>query len=322
MCNDELISVIIPTYGRADLLGGAITSVLSQNYNSVEAIVVDDNEPGSEYGRATEQLMQKYMTDHRVCYVKNTNNMGGCMARNNGVANASGIWIAFLDDDDYFLPDYLSEMHDRAIETGVDMVYLDSAYCDDSKHVYRSKKRTTNLPEGDIFISVLEGKCPISIFTLVRKERFLEVGGFDNSLAGYQDFDLWMKLTKCCKAAACTTAHAVYRRDFRQRITSNTDKRERDFNVVTEKWRCLLTDEERVCFQGFCAAHRKQILLRRIFETKSIHEKNNYYKKYKSLETNRVTRIKMLVNSVLDKRINTIAWFTKQTLFRRYEEIR
>ena len=321
MNDSELISVVIPTYGRADLLEGAILSVLEQTYKVVEVIVVDDNDDVSEYRRKTEKLMEKFWGDIRVHYIQNPRNSGGCVARNNGVACAKGQWIAFLDDDDYYLPDYLYEMHKRAIESATDMVYLDRAYCDDARHVYRSRKKCTNLPEGDIFLPLLKGTCPVSIFILLKKHTFLEAGGFDPELAGYQDFDLWMKIARNAKVAACTTAHAVYRRDNRKRITSNPDKRERDLHIVAEKWKLLLSDAEKVCFQGFCSAHRKQILLKKISECKTFHGRMRLIKLYNKMENNVKLKIKVLISLFIRKRALGIDWFIKQGIFRRYEEL-
>lgn len=98
-----LVSVIIPTYKRSDMLGRAIDSVLEQTYDKVEVIVVDDNSDGDEYRKSTSALMQQYANNSKVHYLQHERNMNGAAARNTGIIYSRGEYIAFLDDDDYFL---------------------------------------------------------------------------------------------------------------------------------------------------------------------------------------------------------------------------
>ena len=100
---NQLVSVIIPTYKRAPYLNRAIDSVLNQDYNNIEIIVVDDNDPGTKYRKETEELMKKYINDNRVKYIKHNKNKNGAAARNTGIKNSNGEYITFLDDDDVFL---------------------------------------------------------------------------------------------------------------------------------------------------------------------------------------------------------------------------
>ena len=98
-----LVSVIIPTYKRSDKLGRAIDSVLEQSYDKVEVIVVDDNTNGDDYRKATSKLMEQYANNPMVHYIQHEKNMNGSAARNTGIVCSQGEYIAFLDDDDYFL---------------------------------------------------------------------------------------------------------------------------------------------------------------------------------------------------------------------------
>lgn len=98
-----LVSVIIPTYKRPNMLGRAIDSVLGQSYTNIEVVVVDDNSDGDKYRLETIQYMERYANDYRVKYIKHKTNQNGSAARNTGIQNSVGEYIAFLDDDDYFL---------------------------------------------------------------------------------------------------------------------------------------------------------------------------------------------------------------------------
>lgn len=101
------VSVIIPTFGRPGLLKRAIKSVLEQTFQDFEIIVVDDNNPG-EIKTQTHEIIQDF-NDERLRYVPHEINKGNAVARNTGINLAKGEYVAFLDDDDIFLPQKLEE---------------------------------------------------------------------------------------------------------------------------------------------------------------------------------------------------------------------
>lgn len=100
-----MVSVITPSYKRCELLPRAIKSVLEQTYTNVQIVVVDDNNPDTDWRRDTEKMMERYTDDNRVKYVKHDHNMNGSVARNTGISEADGEIITFLDDDDVYYPD-------------------------------------------------------------------------------------------------------------------------------------------------------------------------------------------------------------------------
>lgn len=106
-----LISVIIPTYKRASFLARAINSVLEQTYPQVEIIVVDDNNPDSEFRAETEKIMGNYINVPSVQYVRHTQNCNGAAARNTGIECSRGMYICFLDDDDWYMPHKLEKQY-------------------------------------------------------------------------------------------------------------------------------------------------------------------------------------------------------------------
>jgi len=91
------VSVIIPTYNRAHLVGRAIRSVLNQTYQDFEIIVVDDCSTDN-----TEEIVKGF-NDHRIRYMRHDRNRGGSAARNTGIKASQGKYIAFLDSDDEWL---------------------------------------------------------------------------------------------------------------------------------------------------------------------------------------------------------------------------
>src|SRR5699024_2755734 len=101
---NELVSVIIPTYGLPDTLEDSVKSVLMQDYSQIEVFVVDDNDPNSEERNKTEILMDNLLKqDTRLQYLKHEKNKNGSAARNTGFRQSTGKFVCFLDNDDVFL---------------------------------------------------------------------------------------------------------------------------------------------------------------------------------------------------------------------------
>ena len=113
----KLISVIIPTFNRVDLLKNAINSVLTQTYSNIEIIVIDDNSNDK-----TESLI-KNLNDNRINYIKNKENLKAPLCRNIGINISRGEFIAFLDDDDIWYPNKLEEQIKLFDNSNVGLVY-------------------------------------------------------------------------------------------------------------------------------------------------------------------------------------------------------
>ena len=123
-----LISVVIPTYSRNTTLRNAINSVLAQTYQNYEILVVDDNPSNSEWRVSTQKLMAEYADNNKIRYIQNAKNLGGSGARNEGIKAAKGEYIAFLDDDDEYLPERLEKQLECFLTT--DLKKLALVFCD------------------------------------------------------------------------------------------------------------------------------------------------------------------------------------------------
>ena len=121
-----MITVITPTYNRAQYLANAIDSVLAQTYTDWELLVIDDNKTESDARKATSEVMSRY-SDPRIRYIQNENNIGGAAARNVGILKANGDYIAFLDDDDMYLPDRLEVQWKQMVANNWDVSVMDGA---------------------------------------------------------------------------------------------------------------------------------------------------------------------------------------------------
>lgn len=98
----DIISIVIPTYNRYNIVGRAVKSCLAQTYDNIEIIVVDDGSADD-----TERVIKAFK-DPRIIYIRHTENKGVAVARNTGIAKARGRYIAFLDSDDEFGPEKLA----------------------------------------------------------------------------------------------------------------------------------------------------------------------------------------------------------------------
>ena len=182
------ISVIIPTFNRADLIKRSLGSVLGQTFEDFEVLVVDDGSTDETY-----QAIKGFLSDKRVRYIYQGNH-GVSVARNLGVFLSSYEWISFLDSDDEWLPNKLEEQvnyinHNSDIE----FVHTEENWIRNSKKVTQPKQYKKL--GGDIFSHCLS-LCAISPSTsLMTKRLFKEVGGFSDEYTVCEDFDLWLKIT-------------------------------------------------------------------------------------------------------------------------------
>ncbi len=180
------ISVIIPTFNRADMLRKAVESVLAQGHPPLVLIVVDD---GSVDG--TGQYIDSL--ENAVRYIKIPHS-GVSRARNAGIEASRAEWIAFLDSDDYWLPQklrrqvlYLKEHPDFCV------CHTDEIWIKNGVRINQGKKHRKK--EGWFFIESLD-LCLISPSSvMIHKSVFERVGRFDESFDSVEDYDLWLRIT-------------------------------------------------------------------------------------------------------------------------------
>lgn len=189
MKEDYLVTVVIPTHNRSDLLPRAIRSVLGQTYKNLECIVVDD---ASNDG--TEQVVREF-EDNRLIYLRHETSLHASAARNSGIKKARGEFLAFLDDDDEWLPQKLEKQLGliTSLSERVGLVYC---WLDCYEEEQLVSQRHPKL-RGNILKHTLD-RQPIgnSSTLLVRRSVVETVGGFDESLPRGNDGDFIRRI--CC----------------------------------------------------------------------------------------------------------------------------
>ena len=180
------ISVIIPTFNRIDLLKRAIDSVLNQSIKPYDIIVVDD---GSIDG-TSDMIQQKYKSIKLI----QQKNSGVSAARNNGIKNAQGDWIALLDSDDEWKKNKLEEQVNKLTDNPkYDFCHTNEIWIRNGIRVNQKKRHKKY--GGFIFDKCLD-ICRISPSSvLFNKNIFNHVGWFNDKLPVCEDYDLWLRIT-------------------------------------------------------------------------------------------------------------------------------
>ncbi len=182
------VSVIIPTYNRGDFLKSSVNSVLKQTYEDYELIISDD---------ASTDHTRKYVesiSDSRVVYICNKTNRGVAATRNSALKISRGDYIAFLDDDDEWLPEKLSLQVEKIEKSSPDVggVYTGVSYLD----IELGEITSVSNPHirGNILNDILPENFLVTSSLLLRKSCFEKAGLFDERFQFGEDFDMWIRI--------------------------------------------------------------------------------------------------------------------------------
>lgn len=227
-----LVTVIIPTYNRADLLPRAVKSVLSQSYRNLECLIVDDASTDN-----TEEVVRG-LDDERVVYIRHERNSGQSAARNTGIAHASGELVALLDSDDEWLPGKLAKqvalMEASPKQVGV-------VHCMHYAR-YASKNRQLEIKgpadfTGEVYPKLLRGVCPsLMSSVLVKRECFENCGTLDESLLSFVDYDLWLRVAQRYQFACVPEFLTVVYQHEGSRQSKDITPRKEGLERILAKW--------------------------------------------------------------------------------------
>lgn len=179
------ISVIIPSYNRADLLERTLNSVLKQTLQPSEIIVVDDGSTDHTAALITDEFSHVILLQQ--------DNLGVSRARNKGIASAHGEWLAFLDSDDEWLPNKLERQQQALMADSSHLIcHCDEVWIRKGRRVNPMNKHAKH--GGEIFHYCLP-RCVISpSAVLIHGSVFTRIGGFDEHLPACEDYDLWLRI--------------------------------------------------------------------------------------------------------------------------------
>lgn len=185
------VSVIIPTYQRADWVNEAIKSVLAQTYKDYEIIVINDGSTDN-----TTEVLNQFQDKIKLIEQENK---GVSTALNIAIEKSQGQYIAFLDDDDIWLPNKL-EKQILLLESNhrIGLIYSDMLLFDE-KAVFPeplSKKLPIHVGHISWMLFIFGNSVPLPSSVVVRCEVLDEIGLFDESLTHCHDYDLWLRISE------------------------------------------------------------------------------------------------------------------------------
>lgn len=189
-----LVSIIMPAYNAESFIGDAIISVINQTYSNWELIIVDDGSTD----KTAEKMKSWLEKESRIQYFYQDNGKQG-KARNLGISKAKGYYLAFLDADDFWMPEKLEIQIKEIQENNVDLVFSDSyrfvnqEVCDVSKRMNVKTAFFSGKKALQLFLEA--NRIPI-LTVLVKKEKVEAVGCFSESMdiQNAEDYHLWLKL--------------------------------------------------------------------------------------------------------------------------------
>lgn len=193
--SQPLVSVIIPTYNRAHLLGKCIRSILDQSYKNLEIIIIDDASVDNT------KIVVSSFPDKNIRYIMNAENKGPAGARNIGIENAKGDFIAFNDSDDIWLPDKL-EKEMNLFHEGIGVVYCRMQRIFNRKKIIMPFTTIKHL-QGDIFHELAKCSFVATPTVIIRYDYIRKVGLFDEDLPIGEDWDFFLRLAQKCDFAFC-----------------------------------------------------------------------------------------------------------------------
>src|SRR5438105_3060242 len=193
--NPPIISILMPAYKVAPYIGEALASVFAQSFTDYEVIVVNDGSPDTQ---ELEAALERFGT--RIVYIKQENR-GVSAARNQALRAARGQFVAFLDADDIWLPNFLREQFAFIQERNADLVCADASQFGDSlvsNRTYMEELMAGSPPVGEVtFLGLVGGtQALVTSGVLARRKPIMEAGLFDEALRDSEDFDLWLRLAR------------------------------------------------------------------------------------------------------------------------------
>ena len=196
-----MVSVIIPTYNRSAFLTESINSVLNQSFNDIEIVIVDDNGKSSHLQKENAKKLSTLINDNKIKYIAHEHNLNGSAARNTGIKNSRGDYIAFLDDDDLYEPTKIEhQLNDMISKHSLaSLSYFTRFYGDKGKEqitIDSSKITLENVLRQNV------DTCSGSSLIVSRKILDM-IGFFDESFTRMQDIEFLARICKVTTVTVC-----------------------------------------------------------------------------------------------------------------------
>lgn len=250
--SNPLLSIIIPTYNRPQLLARAVKSALAQTIDDFEVIVIDDASPCAID-----------LPEHpRLRIVRLPENKGVVVARNVGANVARGKWLTYLDDDDELLPQMTQVSIDAATNSTLPppVAVLSGTQVVDANGKVLQTRLPPTLPKGKhFFLEEIEpGLSFLSKQTLmVEREVLLAIGGYDESFSSREHTEMFLRLNPVCSILGLPVVTYRQLQHSGFRLSRDRDRRQVDFNRLVRKHEALFKTHPKQ-FANFVCEHAKR----------------------------------------------------------------
>jgi glycosyltransferase involved in cell wall biosynthesis len=257
------VSVVIPTRDRSRLLALTLHSVRWQRGVDLEVVVVDDGSADD-----TAEVVAA-LADPRVRLVRHDTPMGVSAARNRGIAEAKGSWVAFLDDDDLWAPDKLARQLQAAHRTGRAWVYTGEVSIDEHLRILDGAPPAP--PEQVLARIGRHNAVPAGASNvLIHTDALARAGNFDIGLRNNEDWDMWIRLAKLgipawvCRPLVALRVHPGNASQDLERMLQELDVIERRYRIPVDRaahyrwaaWSCLRVGRRRAALRYYARAVR------------------------------------------------------------------
>ncbi len=228
MYKSPLVSIVIPTYNRDASIARAVKSVLTQTCQDFEILVVNDGSTDS-----TARVVSAYTeVDQRVRYLQHETNRGAQAARNTGIRASRGLWVAFLDSDDFFLPTSLEVRLALARRAMVSVVHSECYVLRSGHDMALYGVRPLS---GDIYHELLAAPGPLFPSLLIRRDALEKIGHLDERIVSYQEWDTVIRLARHYKFGFVSEPTFVYDCLGQDTISKNKLRDARGYGQIVHK---------------------------------------------------------------------------------------
>ena len=232
--DNPLVTALITTHNRKELLVKAVESVLNQTYKNIEIVIVDD---------ASEDETLKYLKEYidlqkiSYIYIPKEESKGGNYARNRGIMASHGEFVAFLDDDDEWFPTKIEKQVVLSQATGAGLIYCGRICEKNFDSSTRSEEKIKNgkkYMSGDISNEAIARVVVVTSTMMIRRDILIEIGMFDERLKAWQEYELEIRVLKK------TTAAVVRENLDKKRISNKVNNWEESMKIINSKHKKLI----------------------------------------------------------------------------------
>ena len=232
-CIKSLVSVVIPAYNAERFIAQTIESVIAQTYQKLEILVIDDGSSDS-----TANIVQYYIKkDTRITLIQQAN-AGVAAARNRGIEKALGEFIAPIDADDIWFPEYLEAQLPLMDDLKVGMVYAWSVFIDEAGRLMKTCQ--SNLWQGDDYLPLINRNLPGNASCVLMRHSYVRlIGGYDSSYRtlnaqGCEDWDLYLRLAEKFETRVVPRLLVGYRQ-VQESMSTNAEPMTKAVDLILER---------------------------------------------------------------------------------------